>query len=276
MANNGWMYQDSLAGFLLNNYNSVGTVDMSAVSTVVDSTEVEIWDKTGAYTYATAAETLYLTSTVAGDNDISVKIYGLKSDFTLASETITTRTAGDARQLGAGGENATANQYIRIHKMEVLGITQATGNLHLGSDSTPPATGIPAAADSRAFISAGENRSRSSMFTVPASHTAIIVGFHAQIVTSLAAGNSVTVRLRSRDASTVATPNVFQNIKQFRYYEGVDRFGLNGGVPIARVGEKHDIKVTGQGSVAGNNVVSAQYQAIIVPSTKVGAGIANL
>jgi hypothetical protein len=276
MANNGWMYQDSDFGALLNNYDNVGTMSQFALSATVNSTEVEIWDKTGAYTYATAAETLYLTSTVAGDNDISVKIHGLKSDFTLASETITTRTTGDARQLGAGGENVTANQYIRIYRMDVLDTTQATGNLHLGSDSTPPATGIPAAADSRAFIAAGENRTLMSMFTVPAGYTGIIVGFGVQIVTSLAAGNSVTIRIRARDASTVATPEVFRNLGVFRYYEGGYAPALSPAVPIARIGEKHDVKVTGKGSVAGNNVVTSHMQILFVPSTKVGAGIANL
>lgn len=126
----------------------------------VNSNE-SIWMGSGLYPWSTwdaGASALYVKSSSAGDTGQVILIDGLDSNYNMQSETVVLN--------GTTGV-ATTKSYLRINNVVNVGSTRFTGNVsvHYGS----------AVGTMVGYADAMSQMSRSSIYTVPAGHTAYTV-----------------------------------------------------------------------------------------------------
>jgi hypothetical protein len=149
----------------------------------ITATRSTIWPKGTAYSFLTAATTMTLSSSNAGDTTGQVFIEGLDSNYDPISETLT-----------LNGQTAvtTTNSYLRINKLTVVA-NGIVGNVSLGTGTVT--SGVPA--NTYGYIAATEDNSLSSVYTVPNGYTYYLT--HGTIsVGAATGGQSLTGYLHAR------------------------------------------------------------------------------
>ena len=124
----------------------------SAVSTSFET----IWDGNNTYTYPSSAGTATATSSdTASDNNGTVEIQGLDSNYDLATETITI------------GGSASTTSFIRVFRARMKTANTGTGNVGVIS--------ITVSSTTVAKIRAGYGQSLMAIYTVPRNKRAYLM-----------------------------------------------------------------------------------------------------
>ena len=133
-------------------------VNVYGYQAAVDGTVIPIWENATVYTYPVSASTMLLYSSSASDTAVSILISGLDASYNPISETkvLTNGTTGVT----------TANSYLRINGIAVVGSTNPVGVIYL---SNAGKTATYAQINLVGTESAG--RSQMSLYTVPNGYT---------------------------------------------------------------------------------------------------------
>lgn len=159
----------------------------------VGASEEPIWTQSNAYTYITTADTLYISSSNAGDNQ-DYEIQGLDANW--KDQTVTVTAAGQTF-------TAISGSWMRVFRAKNMGTTNNAGVIYVHIDSVDgDANGVPdtVASDTKAIIDIGANQTLMAIWTVPLGYTFYLKYFYAS--TSVATKATV-VYLRTREPGGV-------------------------------------------------------------------------
>jgi hypothetical protein len=157
----------------------------------VDNATEDLWPYGGLYTFPAAATKMDLVSSDNNDGKTgaptstgarTVKIYGLLSDYSSASETIT---------LDGTTPVTTTNTYLRINNMRVM--TAGTGGVPIGNLTLSETGGTTYR---YGYIRAGFTRQRQMIYTVPLGKTLYVTDYMIS-GTNASAGHWCRFTLRS-------------------------------------------------------------------------------
>jgi hypothetical protein len=167
----------------------------------VSSSEEDLWDGGGLYTWPTSAERLNIVSTSTNDTSAgtgarTVKIHGLDSTYTEISETVT---------LNGTSNVLTTNSYLRSHLMEV--ITAGSGGSNAGTVTCTQET----SSLKLGHISIGLNRTMSGCHTIPKDVNGFLWGFSVCMDSSGEGDSTYTVYLKTRRINEVFQKVQFSN-----------------------------------------------------------------
>jgi len=139
---------------LVNNFSGV---QKFGLNTAVGSGAFEtVWDGDNIYTYAPSSGTATATSSDTGsDNNGTVKIFGLDSNYDLAEETLT-----------IGGSAGTVS-FSRVFR--ALMVNANTGNTNVGTIT------VTVGATAMAQIDAGYGQTLMAVYTVPRNYRAYLI-----------------------------------------------------------------------------------------------------
>jgi hypothetical protein len=211
------------------------------------SNHLEVWDGSIAYPYPSTAETLYLSSTDGGDDQV-YEVHGLDQNWDFTTVQVT-----------ANGQNSVqiSGSWVRTFRVKNLGTTDNAGTIHISTDVDASDTGgAPAtpATQSRAQISVGFNQTLMALWSVPANKTAYLTNLYA----SAAQASPGATQLRCEIALWVRPfGGVFQIKKMFSLQSGaVTQLHYDFALKIDC---KSDIKMTSLSSASAE--VSAGFDA---------------
>jgi hypothetical protein len=211
------------------------------------SNHIEVWDGSIAYPYPSSAETLYLSSSAAGD-DQTYEIQGLDQNWNLITV-----------QATANGQNSVQipSSWIRTFRVKNIGSTDNAGTVYVSTDSdTSDTAGAPAtpATQTRAQITVGFNQTLMATWSVPANRTAYLTNLYA----SAAQASPGATQLRCEVALWVRPfGGVFQIKKMFSLQSGATA-QLKYDFPL-KIDAKSDVRITSLSSAASD--VSAGFDA---------------
>jgi hypothetical protein len=205
--------------------------------------DIEVWDGSIAYPYASSAETLYLSSTAAGD-DQRYEVQGLDADWNMKTE-----------EAVANGQNSVAlsGTWIRTFRVKNLGTTDNAGTIHISTDSDASDTGgapQTPATQSRAQITAGRNQTLMAIWSVPDGHDAYLTNYYASVAATTSRSVEVSLWVRPYGG-------VFQVKKIFSINSGTTT-QLHYDFPL-KIPQRSDVRVTANASGAAE--VSAGFDA---------------
>jgi len=209
--------------------------------TPTNGVEESVWDGSTLYPWSTwdaGADNVYLKSSDAGDVSITVFIQGLDENYELQTEIVTL----DATDPSATAV-ASANTYIRLFRMYNSSSTQEAGNItaHYGSGAGTVV----------AQITAGEGQTLMSIYTIPAGHIGLLLGWDF----SGSANSAMTSRLMVRPEN-----NVFRNQLQAASYGS--NYNKDFSVPLGFT-EKSDIDVRVTAGT-GSATITSTFGMVIV------------
>lgn len=188
-----------------------------------------IWDGDNTYTYASSAGTATVTSTdTVSDDNGTVEIQGLDSNYDLATETLTI------------GGSAGTKSFIRVFRARM--ITATTGNANVGTLS------VIVSSTTVAKIRAGYGQTLMALYTIPRKYKGYIV--QLDIGSSKDLENEVRIITKE-----ISNGNVW-NTKEFITTRG-GFMQKNYLFPIA-VNEKTDIEIVGKASAT--SAISAGFE----------------
>lgn len=121
----------------------------------VDAAE-DIWSPGGTYTFASAAETLYLSSSDNADT-MEMTVVGYDADGLE-----TTEVKALTGQTGV----ALAGTWLRMYRAYVSGATGPAGDVYVGTEATP-GSGVPALGNTRAKIDVGVGQTLMAITSIP-------------------------------------------------------------------------------------------------------------
>ena len=210
----------------------------------VGTTEEDIQSQGGTLVFLESAEFISIVSSdttndiLTGANATSVLVEGLNENFTAISEIV---------NLSATTTNTT-NQYIRINRMtvnEVGNYTVSNAGIITGTAATSSTVQIE--------IPAGEGRSKTTHFTVPAGQNLIITSFRVTMDTGKTIDISANIRENADDVISPMSPVI-----TIRDLKGLD--SPTSGISLGnfKFNEKTDIWITGVTSV-GTSQIEVNY-----------------
>lgn len=207
----------------------------------VGASEEPVWGQSNDYTYITVADTLYISSTNAAD-DQTYEIQGLDASWNYQTATATVN--------GLTFVEVTGVTWMRVFRVKNTGTTDNAGVIYVHiDDADGDANGIPdtVASDTKARIDIGMNQTLMAIWTVPAGREFYLEYFYAS---TNVATKATAVFLRARP-----TGGVFQvkNVLDINGSAAERRYVL----PL-KFAEKTDIEVTAT-AAAGGGLVSAGF-----------------
>jgi len=150
------------------NISGSKNVIIAAHADSIGTSLVGVWDDSAAFNLPSTATAMTASSssandTLAGSGAQTVKVSRLDGNYDEQSETVALN--------GQTGVTL-ANSYLRVHEVEVLSVGGTgwnEGDVYIGSGALT--AGVPATVYSRIFydtaINTGENKSLSSLYTIP-------------------------------------------------------------------------------------------------------------
>ena len=215
---------------LVTNYSGV---QKFGLNTAVGSGAFEtIWDGNNTYTYPSSSGTATATSSdTASDNNGTVEIQGLDSNYDLATETLTI------------GGSAGTTSFIRVFRAVLK--TANTGTSNVGDIS------ITVSSTTVAKITAGYGQTLMALYTVPRKFNAFIL----QLDVGSSKDQENEIRLITKE---IANGDVF-NTKAFITTRG-GFTEKNYIVPI-KVPEKTDIEIVAKSSATSS--ISAGFEFVL-------------
>jgi len=151
----------------------------------VDAAE-DIWSLGGTYTFASSAETLYISSDTGGDTK-NVTVVGLNADGLEVSDT---------KALNGQSGVALAGTWLRVYRAYISDTALPTGDVYVGTEAAPTG-GVPALANTRAHIAAAVGQTLQAITTVPAQvgNRTIRRGFIADMLLTVLPGSPSGVQV---------------------------------------------------------------------------------
>lgn len=213
----------------------------AAYSTYVTSGQnYALWNRAANYTFPTVASTMTLSSSATGDTTQSVLIQGLDASYNPISEVVALN--------GQTGVTSTKS-YLRINDMIVI-TDSPTGNIYFGTGSIT--AGVPA--NVYGFISAGDNKALSAIYTVPAGYTLYITGGSLGVNTANATKYvTVSFKLSTNGVTFVGAPIIGGSGFQYFPY-----------TPPLAVQEKTDLFDTATTTDNTTSSATANLQGILI------------
>lgn len=220
---------------------------------VASGTEEDVWAAGNTLAYLTAADTLDIVSTDAGDNQAgdgarSIFIQGLDGNFDEISETINTHATDGMIAV------TTVNSYIRVWRGNVVGIG-LYGGTNLGDITFSDTIG----GSTQAFIQAGEGQTDGTHYTIPANKTGYLIrpGFITD------ASKSVDIHLIAREnADVVVAP--FSPSRHRQHWKGLDSPYQENYKAFKMLPEKTDIKYNCDNNGGAASAISVNYDLLLV------------
>lgn len=211
----------------------------------------DIWKAGSDLTYMTAADTMDVISSSANDTILGtgarkVFIEGLDGSFNIINEIVETN--------GLTG-TTTINSYIRVYRAFVTEVA-TYGTSNQGNISIQDTTGSTLQAYIGLEGGIGSGQTQGTHYTIPAGHTAYVVGMHASIETSKVVDYLIQIR---READNTSTPTSWQTV--FHIHDIAGSNILTPPAPLI-LPEKTDIRVRGITS-SGTSACSFDYQLVI-------------
>jgi len=195
----------------------------------VGGTFETIWDGDNVYTYASSSGTATATSTdTVSDNNGTVEVQGLDSNYDLATETITI------------GGSASTTSFIRVFRVRM--VTANTGNTNVGTIT------ITVSSTAVAKIRAGYGQTLMALYTIPRNYT----GYMVQLDIGSSKDLENEIRVITKD---ISNGNVW-NTKEFITTRG-GFMQKNYLYPIV-INEKTDIEIVGKASATSS--ISAGFE----------------
>lgn len=226
------------------NLEGVSHVNKFGRNTDIDTTQEDIWDGGGDYTFSTSADITDIVSSNAGDT-MSIEVQGLDSGWNLVVQNVTL-TGTTSATLGTA--------LIRVFRARNLTSTAALGDIQIGVGST---TSSFSAANLRAQISLGYEQTRMAIYTIPNGKTGYMTSHWGNINKSNTSG-ALDCTMWERSFGGVfraQTPNGLIAAGSSHYQHKLD--------PYQKFSAKTDIKMTGIGST-NNFDVSAGFDLVLV------------
>ncbi len=143
-------------------------------NTAVGTSFETIWENGGLYAYPTSATTAVATSSSTDDNDSTVHIYGLDSNYNLADEVITV------------GGSASTTSFIRVFRSVLTNAN--TGSVNVGTIT------ITVNSIAVSVISIGYGQSLQAVYTIPVGYR----GYLMSIDVGTSKQKEVEVKLMQR------------------------------------------------------------------------------
>lgn len=202
---------------------------------VVSASTETIWDGGGIYSYPTSAAPLGVVATTTTDTGSQITVVGLDADYNEVSNIVT---------LNGTTTVTTSASYLRVYRAYVSNDTAPTTNVNIRHSGTKVAQ-----------ITAGENQTLMSVYTVPAGHT-LYIGRGSISTATEGTNQIVTGRLMARQFGGVfRTQAVVVMNNQF-----VD---FNWEAPLI-IPEKTDIEARAIVSKSQDNAVAATFEGILI------------
>lgn len=242
---------------LLNwNFTTISHVNKFGYNPDADTAAEDVWDAGGVWVGPTVARVHDIVSTsIADDGDpagtgaLTVKIFGLDSDWLEQSEIIT---------MDGTTPVETASEYIRIFRMQVL--TVGSGGVAAGNITATAQTDSTVTAQ----ITAGQNQTLMAIYTIPAGKVGYMANLHAAALGGSPSGLDATVRLLFTDNA-----NGYPKTTKWIGSMGRDSYDVDKiWNPFLIVGEKTDIVVEVTPD-ANNASITSSFDIILVDSDKV-------
>lgn len=210
----------------------------------------DLWNVNGLYVPPTQARIHNIVSTDAADNSAdtgarSILVYGVNSAYNRVTEVVT---------LNGLANVPTVNEYLHIHLMQVY--SAGSGGVNVGNITATAVTD----ATVTCYMDAGEGQSASSVYLVPAGHTAYVMRIRARM-------NCAT----ASSAAEVALFTIpFNRGLQMKTVIGINNSGASyveldytGSAPYI-VPEKSWIKLRCMSVTNNNTNVQGEYDLILV------------
>jgi len=196
--------------------------------------------------YQQAAVTTAAMVVSGSDNDngagttgaLTIRIHGLNAAWEYQFEDLT---------LNGTTEVATAKQYIRVWRMQVL--TAGSGGVNAGAIDFLDATG----ADVMARITAGWNQTLMAMFSVPVDHQARVTRVAGSLEASPAAGNTIALWAQDAKGGGARQVKLVNNV----YGQGTSHFETNFDIDL-QVPGGYDLWMEADAST-GSQIVNGQF-----------------
>lgn len=227
---------------------------------VVGTTETDVWDGDTNYVYSTAAVTLYLSSSNAGDTSAPIVLEGVDTNGDYQTETRTLDGTNSQTQV------ASSNSYARLFRAYYAptggswaGTADLAGDIYVSSTNGDTTAGVPnTAADIKAKIIAGENQTLMSLYTIPNGFTGFLLDFH--FITE--STKVLTSRIRMREfGSSFNTKELFIGTEP----------NIQNDIQLpTQIPGKSDIKVTAS-VAAATGEVAATFDILMVDDDLVSA-----
>lgn len=150
----------------------------------------DCWSQGGIYTYLSSAQTLYASSSNAGDaQEITIEV--LNSDW--VEELRVVNLSGQSQVVIPGGT------IIRVNRAYNTDSTNLAGDVYIAESDTLTG-GVPDTTSKiKAVIDLGYDQSLMAVYSVPAAKTAYILGWHSSIEGTSPAGLKTELSLRVRE-----------------------------------------------------------------------------
>ena len=213
----------------------------------VDTTQEDIWDGGGDYTWSTTADITHIVSSSASDT-MDIEVQGLDTNYDLVTQTKTlTGTTGVALDTAL----------VRVFRMRNLTTTAAVGTIQCGVGSV---TSAFTAGNLRAQITIGYEQTLMALYTIPANKTGYLTNFWGNMNRAITTG-ACDVSIWSRTAPSsvwrIQSPTglVAAGSSHFQHFYN----------PFSPYAEKTDIKMTATGST-NNFDISAGFDIILKDS----------
>jgi len=186
-----------------------------------------VWAYSTLMSYSSEAETMYLMSSDAGD-DQDYTVYGLDGDWAEQSASVTCNGRTPVAITGT---------WLRITRVVNAGTTDNAGNVYVSNDGTNVTDGVPdTAADVRAMIPIGTNQTLQAAWSVPAGYTFYLTDWWA----SESSNKGVDLHLAVRPFGGVFLVKQTMRLNQGQFWHA-SRFPLV-------VAAKSDIEVRAKGA----------------------------
>lgn len=195
-----------------------------------------VWDVGGLYSYPSSALAMTATSVSgATDSGVEITVTGLDADWAEVTQVVT---------LNASGIATLGTSMRRVYRAYVSGSQSPAGNINIANGGT-----------TYARVTAGENQTLMSVYTVPAGKTLYVTQGVATHGTD-ATGAYMTVRFVVRSPGGV-----------FRTAIKIDIIGAEILFPFhypLKITEKSDVEVQAVCSKNQNNALGATFEGILI------------
>ena len=204
-------------------FSELGGIHKYGYNADIDTAYETVWEKGGAFTFATTAATVGVTSAThsASNSGVKVRVAGLDANYDQISEVITLDSTGDA---------TTTQSFLRINRAFIVGNTNLSADIDLEIGSTTVLT-----------LDTTHQQTMQCVFTVPAGKTAYLM--------LLQAGSSV----KDKNIEMIVRQTVNGVTRSRDYVAFTDQLTKEYVIPV-KFNEKTDIQVMAKSATANANV----------------------
>lgn len=220
----------------------------------IDITAEDIWDGGGdanansIYDFATAAETLYISSSDNGDV-VNITVEGL--DASWDEQSVTQALVGQTKT-----EIGSSLTWMRSHRVFNAGSTALAGTVYIYADDTVTA-GVPdTPGQIRAIITQGDEQTLMAVYTIPNGKTGFLMNWYASLTGKK--DMFATVKMKKREFNGVFRTQEFLELASSGSSYLQHEFDLPDSVP-----GKTDILITSDSS-ANNAGVAAGFHILLI------------